>query len=124
MFKRIDHIVIAVHDVEEAALLYTDTYNLAASEVLELSHLGLKAIKIDVGNAYIELAQPSKPDSPMAKFLAEKGEGLYLIAVQVDDLAATVKQLQDNGAKILGGPPGPTYIHPRSTHGALITLME
>ena len=124
MFKRIDHLVVAVEDVEEAAALYTDVYGLAASEVQDLSHLGLKAINIELGNAYIELAQPTNPDGPVGKFLADKGEGLYLIAVQVDDLPGTVEKLKEQGARILGGPPGQTFIHPKSTHGALIMLME
>ncbi len=124
MFKRIDHLVVAVEDVEEAAALYTDVYGLEASEVQDLSHLGLKAINIELGNAYIELAQPTNPDGPVAKFLADKGEGLYLIAVQVDDLPGTVEKLKEQGARILGGPPGQTFIHPKSTHGALIMLME
>ena len=124
MFKRIDHLVVAVEDVEEAAALYTDVYGLEVSEVQDLSHLGLKAINIELGNAYIELAQPTNPDGPVGKFLADKGEGLYLIAVQVDDLPGTVEKLKEQGARILGGPPGQTFIHPKSTHGALIMLME
>ena len=124
MFKRIDHLVVAVEDVEEAAALYTDVYGLEASELHDLSHLGLKAINIELGNAYIELAQPTSPDGPVGKFLAEKGDGLYLIAIQVDDLPGTIEKLKAQGARILGGPPGQTFIHPKSTHGALIMLIE
>ena len=124
MFKRIDHIVVAVKDVQEAASLYTDTYGLEASELHDLSHLGLKAINIELGNAYIELAQPTNPEGPVAKFLAEKGEGIYLIAIQVEDLPGTIEKLKANGARILGGPPGQTFVHPKSTHGALMMLIE
>ena len=124
MFKRVDHLVVVVEDAEEAAVLYRDVYGLEVSELQDLSHVDLKAINVELGNAYLELAQPTDPDSPMGKYLAEKGEGLYLIAVQVDDLSGTVEDLKERGARIVGEPPGPTFVHPKSTHGALIMLME
>ncbi|MEE9285652.1 MAG: VOC family protein [Dehalococcoidia bacterium] len=130
MFKRIDHVVIAVKDLEETASLYTKTYGLKQTEPEEIPALGIRRVNIDVGNAYIELAQPTDPNGPIAKFLADRGEGLYLIAVTVDDLPGAVKQLQERGARLIGAENaskpagGQVFIHPKSAHGALIMLSQ
>ena len=78
------------------------------------------------GTRFIELAQPVADSSPVAKFVAERGEGLYLIAVQVDDRKAAVKVLREKGARIIGdeSTDGQVFIHPKSTHGVLMQLVE
>jgi methylmalonyl-CoA/ethylmalonyl-CoA epimerase len=129
MFKRIDHVVIAVKDLNETAALYRDRYGLKATEPEDIPAMGIRRVNIDVGNAYIELAQPVDPQGPVAKFLEERGEGLYLIAMQVDDLPGTVKRLQDKGARLIGAegaskPGARVFIHPKSAHGALIMLSQ
>ena len=126
MFKRVDHVVIAVSDLEASVALYQDKFGLKASEVLESADLGLKSVNLDVGNAYIELAQPTDATGPMGRFLKECGEGLYLMAVEVDDLRGTVKALREKGARIIGdeNAGGQLFIHPASTHGMLIQLLE
>ena len=131
MFQRIDHVVVAVKNLEESTALYRDTYGLKVTEPEELPAMGLRRTKIDVGNAYIELAEPLSDQGPIAKFLENTGEGLYLIAVLVADLRKTVDQLQERGARVLGaehaGAPdstGKVFLHPSSAHGALIMLMQ
>ncbi|MBI3743810.1 MAG: VOC family protein [Chloroflexi bacterium] len=129
MFKRIDHVVIAVKDLEDSAALYMQKYGLKATAPEDVPDLGIRIRKVDVGNSYIELAQPTNPDGPVGKFVANTGEGLYLIAIQVDSLAATVKNLQDKGARLIGAENASkkgarVFVHPKSTHGALLMLME
>lgn len=128
MFKRIDHVVIAVKDLNETVPLYRDTYGLPVTEARDHPKLGIRAARVLVKNAYIELAQPLDPNGPVGKFLAERGEGLYMIAVQVDDLPGTTKRLLERGARLIGAeqaaqPGARVFIHPQSAHGALIMLM-
>ncbi len=126
MFKRIDHVVIAVKDLEAAATLYGEHLGLKGSEPADVPAIGVRRINFDVGDAFIELAQPVADSSPVAKFVAERGEGLYLIAVQVHDRKAAVKVLREKGARIIGdeSTDGQVFIHPKSTHGVLMQLVE
>ncbi len=129
MFKRIDHVVIAVKDLNETIPLYRDKYGLEVTPVKDVPELGIRSVRVTMPNAFIELAQPIDPNGPVAKFLEERGEGLYLIAMQVDDLPGTVKRLQDKGARLIGAegaskPGARVFIHPKSAHGALIMLMD
>ena len=129
MFKRIDHVVIAVKHLDETATVYTEAYGLTSTAPEEVPEMGIRRVNIDVGNAYIELAQPTDPNGPIARFLEDRGEGLYLIAVQVDDLPDAVKKLQERGARLIGAedatkPGGRVFIHPKSARGALIMLSQ
>ena len=130
MFKRIDHVVIAVRDLEETAALYAEKFDLRGTPLEEMPELGLRRVKFDVGNAYIELAQPTDETGPLARFLEEQGEGLYLIAIEVDDLEATVGVLRERGASLMGeegigeaGGRRTVFIHPKTARGALIMLQ-
>ena len=126
MFKRVDHVVIAVSDLEASAALYQEKFELKSDEITETPALGIRSIKLDVNNAYVELAQPTDETGPVGRFLKERGEGLYLIALQVDDLKGTAKALRENGATIIGDESADSllFIHPKSAHGALIQLRE
>ncbi|MBM4406033.1 MAG: hypothetical protein FJ039_07620 [Chloroflexi bacterium] len=130
-YKRIDHVIIAVNSVEETAKLYTDVYGMSAGVIISSLRRGVRTQKIFTGNAYIELAQPLHPNSPMATFIKERGEGLYLVCVQVTNMIEAVKALQAKGARVVGAEQaashdsrGGIFIHPKSAHGALIQLME
>lgn len=126
MYNKVDHVVIAVSDLDAAAALYGKTLGLKPSEVMVSRELGLKRINFDVGNAYIEIAQPIDETGPVARFVKEKGEGLYLIAVKVDSIKETVGKLRRQGARIIGdeNAGGQVFIHPKSTHGVLMQLVE
>ena len=109
--------------------LYVEKYGLAATEPEDVPAVGMRIVNIDVGNAYLQLAQPTDATGPLAKFLANHGEGLYLISVEVDDLLDTVRKLKERGARLIGaenasepGAMGPVFVHPRTAHGALIML--
>lgn len=126
MFKRIDHVVIAVSDLEAANAVYSKQLGLKGREAQEVPAIGIKQIIFDLGNAFIEVAQPITEASPLTRFLKERGEGIYLIAVQVDDVKATAKKLRANGARIIGNEDagGQVFVHPKSTHGVLIQLTQ
>ncbi|MSQ26134.1 MAG: hypothetical protein EXR49_07735 [Dehalococcoidia bacterium] len=130
MFKSIRYVVIAVQDAVETAAFYTKTYGLAAKPPDDIPATSVRRVLVDVGNAWIELVQPLRDDMPVAKFLRERGEGLYMLAVEVDDPEKAIVELRARGAKVTdagmpaGGPPIRAYIHPKSAHGVLIAILS
>jgi methylmalonyl-CoA/ethylmalonyl-CoA epimerase len=131
MFNRVRYVVIAVKDLEESLALYTGTYGLVAAPIEEMPEGGRRTVKLDVGNAHIELAQPTDPESPLGKFIADRGEGLYLIALVVPDRQKAADELRERGARVIGDidasgqvGEGMLFVHPKSARGVLINLVE
>ena len=126
MFNKIHHIVIAVADLDAASLLYGKTFGLKAQAQVDVPAEGLRRVRFDVGNAFVDIAQPTTDTGELGKFVKDKGEGIYLISVQVDDLAKTVKELRAKGAEVIGEAVrgGRVLVSPKTTHGALMELME
>lgn len=126
MFNKIHHIVIAVADLDAASSLYGKTFGLKAQTLADMPTEGLRRIRFDVGNAFVDIAQPTNETGELGKFVKDKGEGIYLISVQVDDLAKTVKELRAKGAEVVGDAVrgGRVLVSPKTTHGALIELTE
>ena len=128
--KNLDHVVATVTDVEAAAELYQKNCGIAADERQELPQFGLRNAILPIGRAFIELAEPLGDSGPIAQALAERGEGLYLVALEVDDLDAAVGDLRAKGYRVSDPAPGsrPTYrlafVSPRSAHGVLLQLIE
>ena len=128
--KNLDHVVATVTDVEAAAALYQKNFGIAASERQELPQFGLRNAILPIGQAFIELAEPLGDSGPIAQALTDRGEGLYLIALEVDDLDAAVGDLRAKGYRASDPAPGsrPTYrlafVSPRSAHGVLLQLIE
>ena len=97
----------------------------------EVGHLGVGLAQFGIGDAYIGLVHPANEQAAVAKFIRERGEGLYIMAVQVDDLQKTVRGLRDRDVRIVGDENSPDpavrqqlFIHPKSANGALIQLAE
>ncbi len=128
MLKRIDHVVIAVKDLKAATAIYEKQFGLKATEPKDVPALGIRNVKLQLGNAFIELAEPTDPNGPVGKFVNEKGDGLYLISIEVDSLKSSMESLKSKGARLIGednaAKSGIVFVHPKSTHGALIQLME
>ena len=130
MIKKVDHISIAVKNLEEGLKIYENLLGIKPSHVEEVPDQGIKAAMIQVGDVEIEIIQPINPDSGVAKFLDKKGEGIHHICLEVDDvdrelesLAARGTELIDKkGRKGLAGKIG--FLHPRSTNGVLIELAQ
>jgi len=106
MILRIDHIGIAVKDVEEAVKIYTDSLGLAVEDIEIVAHRHIKVAIIPVGENRIELIQPMSPDIKLVKFLKEKGEGLHHLALQVDDIDQELEALKSKGVPLLDREPG------------------
>ncbi len=126
----IDHLGIAVKSLAEAKKFYEKLgLSPMAEETVEAEQVRLSMVP--VGESRIELLEPTSPDSPIGKFLAKRGEGLHHVALQVDDLSATVERLKASGTRLVSdeikiGAGGHLYVfvHPSSAGGVLLELVE
>lgn len=130
MFKGVDHIVIAVKDLDAAVDRYEAIYGAPVSERREAAAAGMKMAFFRFPESYVELVSNLGPEGPIAKRLEERGEGIHLIAMQVDDLEATLASLRDKGVRLVGDPgpgnpvKGQVFIHPTMTGGVLTQLVQ
>ena len=131
MFGRIDHIGVAVNDLDAAIELHTAAYGmeLVHREVVESQ--GVEAVLLDVGENHVELLAPLGPDTPVGKFLAKKGPGLHHVAYQVADIEATLEALKDAGTRLIDETPRTgirnsrvAFVHPASTGGVLTEIVQ
>ncbi len=127
---KIDHIAIAVNDVEIAAKEYQDALGVDSVEFETVESEGVKVAIIHLSNGRIELMQPTNDTSPIKKFLEKKGEGLHHMALETDDIEGEVSRMEGCGIQFLGkirpGSAGTkvTFIHPKSLHGVLAELCS
>jgi methylmalonyl-CoA/ethylmalonyl-CoA epimerase len=133
MFTGLSHVSIVVPDLAAAARRLCDTYGLQVGEIQTNAEQGVRLAYADLGNARIELMEPSRPDSPVAKFLERNPKGgIHHFSLGVDDMAATAGDLRGDGVRILGeGAPQYNvegeriaFIHPADFLGALVELEE
>ena len=127
---KIDHIAIAVNDVEESAKVYQQALGVDSVEFETVETEGVKVAIIHLENARVELIQPTNDDSPIKKFLDKKGQGLYHMALETDNIEGEVERMEGCGIQFLGqirpGSAGTkvTFIHPKSLHGVLAELCS
>ena len=131
MLKKIHHIAVAVDNLDEAAKFYHDGLGLDLTGTEVVSAQKAKVGFFKIGGSNIELVQPAEPDSPLDKFLKTKGQGMHHLCFEVDDIEAEIKNLLENGATMIDQKPRPgahnsrvAFIHPKSTSGVLIELVE
>ena len=131
MIKRINHIAIAVNNLEEAARFYQTVMGLSLSGVEVVPAQKTRVGFFKIGESNIELVQPSEPDSPLVKFLETKGQGIHHLCLEVDDVEAEVKSFLEKGATMVDQKPRPgahntrvAFVHPKSSDGVLIELCE
>jgi methylmalonyl-CoA/ethylmalonyl-CoA epimerase len=127
----IDHVAIAVNDLEAAISYYRDTFGVevAHREVVEFD--GVEEALLKVANSYVQLLTPTRPDSPVAKYLEKRGEGLHHIGYRVDSCAEALEQVKAQGHKVIDEVPRPgsrgttvAFVHPKTAYGTLIELVE
>jgi len=131
MLKKIDHIGIAVPNLDEIKNTLSDAFDLLPEFEEEVTDQKVKVAGYHIGESTIEYLQPISSDSPIAKFLDKKGTGIHHIAYSVENLAEALKRLQKKGFRLIdelprGGAEGKNvaFIHPKSTNGILIELCE
>ena len=131
MVKRIQHIAIAVPNLDEAVRMYRDILGLEFIGEETISDQKVRAAFFRVGDSRIELLEPTSPDSPIRTFIEKKGGGLHHIALEVEDIRSTLQALQERGADMLA--PAPVrgahgafiaFVHPKSFANVLVELIQ
>ncbi|RPI09464.1 MAG: methylmalonyl-CoA epimerase [Actinobacteria bacterium] len=131
MFTEIDHIAIAVHDLNAAIDYYRDVFG-ATVEHREIVHMdGVEEALLKVAESYIQLVTPTTDESPVAKSLEKRGEGLHHVAYRVADCAAALQAVKDAGGRVIDDAPRPgsrgttvAFVHPKGAFGTLIELVQ
>jgi methylmalonyl-CoA epimerase len=123
--KGMDHLVVRVKNIEEGISTYRDKLGMKLERTSESEALGIRQAFFPFPNGgFLEVVAPLGQNSPMAKAIESRGEGIHTISLAVDDLAATVKTMQDAGVQLTGVGNPPVFVHPKSTHGVLVQLTE
>ncbi|MCR9181544.1 MAG: methylmalonyl-CoA epimerase [Flavobacteriaceae bacterium] len=127
----IEHIGIAVKNLEKANAVYAALLGEKHYKIEAVASEGVKTSFFKVGESKIELLEATNPDSPIAKFIEKRGEGIHHIAFYVDDIVAEIKRLKKEGFVVLNETPKlgadnklVTFLHPKSSHGVLIELCQ
>ena len=131
MFGRIDHIGIAVEDLDAAVALYETTFGMTLVHREAVEEQGVEAVLFDVGENHVELLRPLAPDTPVGKFLAKKGPGLHHVAYQVADIERALAGLGEAGVRMIDEIPRTgirqsrvAFVHPAATGGVLTEIVE
>jgi len=131
MLDRIDHVGVAVSDLEASISLYEGTLGMPLVHREVVAEQGVEAVLLDVGDGHVELLSPLGEDTPVGKYLARKGPGLHHVAYAVADIEATLEQLAGAGIELIDESPRTgirgsrvAFLHPRSTGGVLIEIVE
>ena len=131
MKATIDHVGIAVGDLEASLRFFRDALGLDVEPPEEIASQRVRAHFVEAGAATLELVEPTEDDSPIAKFLAKRGPGLHHVCLRVDDISAALAELKGKGVRLIDEVPRPgahdslvAFIHPASTHGVLVELKQ
>jgi methylmalonyl-CoA epimerase len=131
MLEVIDHVGVAVEDIEAALALYRDTLGMPLVHRETVTEQGVDAALLDVGTGHVELLQPMGPDTPVGKFISRRGTGLHHVAYRVRDVQQTLEQLATSGLRLIDEQPRigirgwhVAFLHPASTGGVLTELVQ
>jgi methylmalonyl-CoA/ethylmalonyl-CoA epimerase len=131
VFTRIDHIGVAVEQIEPSLELYRDRFEMELAHREVVQQQGVEAVLLDLGENHVELLAPLGPDTPVGRFLAKNGPGLHHVAYQVTDIDATLEQLKRAGLELIDEQPRVgirgsrvAFMHPRATAGVLTEIVE
>ncbi|MGZ8752929.1 MAG: methylmalonyl-CoA epimerase [Acidimicrobiia bacterium] len=127
----IDHVAIAVNDLEAAIAYYHDTFGCEVEHRETVESDGVEEALLKVAESYIQLLTPTRDDSPVARYLAKKGEGLHHIGYRVDDCGAALDRVKAEGHRVIDEAPRPgsrgttvAFVHPKTAFGTLIELVQ
>jgi methylmalonyl-CoA/ethylmalonyl-CoA epimerase len=131
MFGRIDHIGVAVDDLDEAISLYSERLGMPVQHRETVEEQGVEAVLLGVGESHVELLRPLSPDSAVGRFLERNGPGLHHVAYGTDDIASALDAVREAGLRLIDEQPRTgirgsrvAFVHPKSTGGVLTELVE
>lgn len=131
LFDRIDHVGHAVWDLDEAIELHRRLYGAEVVHRETMERDGVREALIAVGDGYIQLLEPTRDDSPVARFLERNGPGIHHVGYRVRDADAALSALKEQGARVVDDHPRPgsrgctvAFVHPKATLGVLVELVE
>ena len=131
MFGEIDHIGVAVEDLDEGIALYRDRLGMSEQHRETVEAFGVEAVLLEIGDAHIELLTPVSPDSAVARFLDQKGPGMHHVAYRTDDIDAALQRLRQSGIRLIDEQPRigirqsrVAFLHPKSTGGVLTEIVQ
>lgn len=129
--RRIDHLAIAVNDIDEALAFFRDALGLEVHHTDVEEGQGVRVAFMPVGDGEIELLQPVVPDSGVVRYLEKRGPGMHHVCLEVDDFDACIERLRERGVEMIGDGPYVNragrrlqFVHPRSASGVLVELYE
>jgi methylmalonyl-CoA/ethylmalonyl-CoA epimerase len=127
----IDHVAIAVQDLEAAIAYYADTFGATVAHRERIESDGVEEALLKVADSYIQLLTPVRDDSPVAKYLEKKGEGIHHVGYRVANCADTLQSVKDHGGQVIDQAPRPgsrgttvAFVHPKGAFGTLIELVQ
>ncbi|HEX3186249.1 MAG TPA: methylmalonyl-CoA epimerase [Pyrinomonadaceae bacterium] len=128
---KVDHIGIATNSIEEGLTVWRDALGLELHSTEEVAEQGVKVCMLAVGDTHVELLEPLGPDTSVGKFLAKRGPGMHHIAIEVKDIRGSLAELKSRGARLIDETPRVgaggclvAFIHPSSTNGVLLELVQ
>jgi methylmalonyl-CoA/ethylmalonyl-CoA epimerase len=131
LFGRIDHIGVAVEDIDAAIELYRDSFGMELAHRETVESQGVEAVLLDVGDGHVELLAPLGPETPVGKYMAKNGAGLHHVAYAVDDIDTALGKIAASGVQLIDSEPRTgirdsrvAFLHPRSTGGVLTEIVE
>jgi len=131
LLTEIDHVAIAVRDLETAIAWYADTFGATVEHREVVESDGVEEALLKVADSYVQLLTPTRADSPVATYLEKRGEGIHHIGYRVDDCAVALQAVKDQGGRVIDEAPRPgsrgttvAFVHPKASFGTLIELVQ
>ena len=131
MLGKIEHVAVAVADLDAAVALYRDVWGLEVEGRERVEDQGVEEAMVKIGDSYIQLLGATGPDTTVGKFLERRGEGLHHIAYEVDDLVGALAELKAQGVPLIDEAPRKggrghmvAFVHPKGNHGLLVELIQ
>lgn len=131
MLGKIEHVAVAVADLDAAIAHYSRTWGLEVAHRERVEDQGVEEAMLPLGDSYLQLLGPTAPDTTVGKFIERRGEGLHHIAYEVDDLPGALAELKAKGVRLIDEEPRlggrghmVAFVHPRGNHGLLVELIQ
>ena len=129
--KHIDHIGVAVNEIEQAGKFYTDVLGLKIEDVENVADQKVNVAFIPITDSEVELLESTEPDGPIARYISARGEGVQHIAFRVEDIDKALEELKEKGVRLIDQAPRKgaggariAFIHPKETNGVLVEVCE